>query len=486
MLSCLRDGASLYHNENLFRTVSNKSLFSVFRSGERNSDALKLKDLELLFKQGADINEVDTEFKMNFLQRLIVEFSEGSEKEELRKIYEWLYSNGIDINHRDKDGRSALHLAVSEDKFSIVKWLLDKGANRNSVDEDGRTAFDYLNDLKLLFMSDASDRQETLMLLQNRQGENMTLFSPEKQKTVWDVQTTIRQIDMSLYPSVKNEIGADQTFVYSTLAGCCALIDSKQLAKFSDEIQLFGTNVIRPVVEACFKEIGNSNCKLNDVKLKLSLLKNLQAIQFYPKKIDFRTINDEQMITELQKVIQIGSYTLYKVNPNSEKFYGGRIDISRESFAQAAQILENNGYKQKQDVLGSSFDRQGHITTIDPSELAQNYESIVSSHETFTKSSKEVRLKPIDIRVGAPQSGRMSRVVTITVEVEDLEKYRGALGAMKFSPHLSVFSQEIQPISSLQQISIHAFTKDVDNEYLMKLNQCLANVGSKEEKKRNK
>ncbi len=71
-------------------------------------------------------------------------------------------------NHQSAGGRTALHLAVSEDNFLMVKWLLDKGANRAIVDEDGETAFDYLNDFKPSIMSEfyAADREETLGWLQ--------------------------------------------------------------------------------------------------------------------------------------------------------------------------------------------------------------------------------------------------------------------------------------------------------------------------------
>lgn len=301
----------------------------------------------------------------------------------------------------------------------------------------------------------------------------MTLFYPKKQTTVWDIQTTIRQIDMSLYPNIKGTIGTDQTFVYSTLAGCCALIGSKNLSRFSQEIQTFANEIIRPVVDECLKEIKNFNCELNNTQLKLLLLKKIDRIQFYPEIIDFRKIQNEKMVAELQKVIKVGVYTLYKVNPSSDKFYGGRIDISEGSFSQAAQILEKYGYKQEGDIIGSSVDRQGHITTIEPRELAQNYDSVVSAHESFIKISNKVALKPTCIRVGSPQSGRMSRIVTIAVEVDGLDKYRSILGAMKFPPHLSIFSQEIQPISILKNISFDTFTRDNGNNYLMRLNECL-------------
>lgn len=298
------------------------------------------------------------------------------------------------------------------------------------------------------------------------------VFSP-RQNNVWDIQTTIRQIDMSLFLSLKTSLGTDQTFVYSTLAGCCAFIDSQNSNQFSSEIHEFASKIVSPIVEDCFEEIKKFNNDLNNPQLKLSLLKKLDGVQFYPERRDFKTIKNEELINELKKIIRIGTYTLYRVNPSAEKFYGGRIDISEEAFTQAANLIEKYGYKQSGDTVGSSFDLQGHITTIDPRELTQNYEAVVSAHNNFIVSSPEAALKPICIESGSPRSGRLSGALTISVEVDGLEKYRNILGAMKIPPHLTVFSKEIQVLPSLKNVTIFDFTKQEGSPKLIELNKYL-------------
>lgn len=294
-----------------------------------------------------------------------------------------------------------------------------------------------------------------------------TYFSPVRQTTVREVQNTIRQIDMSLFPSVREKLGQQQTFVYSLLAGCCSFIGSPNLNAFSQEILDFAYNVVTPIVNACFEEIKKK--ELTNPELKIALFKNLEKIQYYPQVFDFETIQNEEMIAELKKIITVGTYTLYKLNPESEKFYGGRIDISDEVFSKVVKILENYGYKEDEDIVGSSFDQKGHITTIEPRELAENYDQVVSSHE-----NREAALEPTSLRIGNPQSGRLSRAVTIGVNVNELDVYRNKLGAMKIPPHLSVFTQEIKAFPELKDISI--FTNSEDNPFLKKLHRFLSEV----------
>jgi hypothetical protein len=46
----------------------------------------------------------------------------------------------VDLNGRDKDGRTSLHLAAVGDSNLVAKELLEKGADKTLVDKDGKTA----------------------------------------------------------------------------------------------------------------------------------------------------------------------------------------------------------------------------------------------------------------------------------------------------------------------------------------------------------
>ena len=58
--------------------------------------------------------------------------------EEHQYMVRWLISEcGADVNRKNKDGYSALHLAAANNKTHIVKELLDHGADVNTVNCDG-------------------------------------------------------------------------------------------------------------------------------------------------------------------------------------------------------------------------------------------------------------------------------------------------------------------------------------------------------------
>ena len=62
----------------------------------------------------------------------------SNRSEELLPVVELLIKGGASINHVDRDGQTALHLAILKNCLAVAKWLLQKGADVNHVDRDGR------------------------------------------------------------------------------------------------------------------------------------------------------------------------------------------------------------------------------------------------------------------------------------------------------------------------------------------------------------
>lgn len=309
------------------------------------------------------------------------------------------------------------------------------------------------------------------------------LFSPQKQTNVWDVQTTIRQIDMALGGSTKK--WGDQGFVYSTLAGCCSLLDAN-ISEFSLPIQTF-VEKVKETVAICFKEIEKANFELSSRGLLSALKTNLENVQYYPQKNVFEVIPNQNtpaehlqalqdLMSQIQNVITVGTLVLYKLKPNDPQYYAARVDLPNEAFEQAVKIATAYGFRAPNDDVGSSFDKQGHVTTIEPKELSQKYDAIKSAHE---KGLETIPLRPIGIKIGSPQAGKLARMVGIVLDDKEINEYRNrfGFGKMMFAPHVTVFSQEIKPLAGLKDVSVENFTDQKDHPYLTKLHQYL--LGSK-------
>ncbi|EAY02571.1 ankyrin repeat protein, putative [Trichomonas vaginalis G3] len=55
-------------------------------------------------------------------------------------LFEYFLSHGANINEKDEDGETALHLAAQHNSKETAELLLSHGANINEKDEDGETA----------------------------------------------------------------------------------------------------------------------------------------------------------------------------------------------------------------------------------------------------------------------------------------------------------------------------------------------------------
>lgn len=69
-------------------------------------------------------------------------FKPGAMPDHIMLQAENMISAGANINHKNKDGNTALHLAVLEGNLSAFKMLKKLGADLSQINQDGETAFD--------------------------------------------------------------------------------------------------------------------------------------------------------------------------------------------------------------------------------------------------------------------------------------------------------------------------------------------------------
>lgn len=303
-------------------------------------------------------------------------------------------------------------------------------------------------------------------------------FSPTQQNNVRNVQTRIREIDMALHPSVKSNLGAVRTFTYSTLAGCCDFLDSVQKGGYTNEVEAFAKEVVGPVVEECFLELEkysvklneNKSFKINDESLKLELVNKLRKMQEYPERNEFKKDLNPKIISKLGEILTTGKFSFYKLNENDSKNYGGVLEINKEAFLNAVKEMEDAGYKEAGDLVGSSFDVGGHVTTIFSKELSENYDSIMGVHNEFVSCIENASIKPLAISYGFPQAGILSKAVVITVDSPEIDSYRTACGLGKLFPpaHVSIFTKVVNPLEELKDETFLNFI-DRKTQYLSRL-----------------
>lgn len=121
------------------------SLFEIFSDQDNIFETFNADFIQRLLKKGANVNECENNYEMNFLQKCILEeFSlHDTEGAIFKEVIQVLINAKIDLNHQDVDGCTALHLAIEKNQFDLAKLLLEKGVLSTTCDCDGKTAFDY-------------------------------------------------------------------------------------------------------------------------------------------------------------------------------------------------------------------------------------------------------------------------------------------------------------------------------------------------------
>lgn len=296
------------------------------------------------------------------------------------------------------------------------------------------------------------------------------LFTPSTQN-ISDIQLKIREIDLTFLPEIQQKLGKAQTFVYSSLIGCCAFAGSKNLDEFPKPIQEFAEKIVTPIINYCFEQIEKYGFDLNNKDMKLLLIKGLDKIQYYEPK-EFENIQDKELLDKLTKILTVGTYKLCKNDEKDTKFHRGLIDIPQDDFSQVVKAIDEAGHKKENYDIGS-FGMKGHITSINSTELTQNYDAMVSHHNNYINQTDKVALKPLTLEKGKPQTGPISEVVIVTMEIENFNEYRKPLKPMRYPPHLSIFSKEIKPIKELKDCAVLDFTGKEGNPLLSKMHNVL-------------
>jgi len=102
---------------------------------ERETENLEI--IELLIDKGADVNGKDD----NDDTPLHLSIN--------RNISELLIEHGADVNAKDCSGGTPLHSIIFNEDKDLVALLITNGADLNSMNEDGQTPLDYLSSEEL-------------------------------------------------------------------------------------------------------------------------------------------------------------------------------------------------------------------------------------------------------------------------------------------------------------------------------------------------
>jgi|GEM_PF-6428128 len=98
--------------------------------------SIKNADLDY-FKKCNNIQEIANSKNKNGKSALMLAVWQNK-----KQIAEFLLQNGADINARDKDGKSALMLAVWQENLEIIKLLIKYKADTTIKEKDGLQAVD--------------------------------------------------------------------------------------------------------------------------------------------------------------------------------------------------------------------------------------------------------------------------------------------------------------------------------------------------------
>ncbi|RXG32334.1 ankyrin repeat domain-containing protein [Leeuwenhoekiella marinoflava] len=110
--------------ENIEEGTGNESLLKLAINKK-----LPVKTLEILVKAGCEITEMDTSDNTLLFNKLQA------------PVMQWLIDKGLDVDHKNKGGKTPLLLAVENNQFDSVQLLLENGADTSVKDKSGNSIF---------------------------------------------------------------------------------------------------------------------------------------------------------------------------------------------------------------------------------------------------------------------------------------------------------------------------------------------------------
>ena len=128
--------------------------------------------VKLLIQRGGDPNRiVDGRRPVMHASRQLLFSSDDKSRKNLENILDAMLVAGLDVNHQDANGNTALHEAVRSIYKEQIYWLLENGADLSIRNHKNKTPIDVLRERvnRPNPMHMRREIKETLRLLENRQ-----------------------------------------------------------------------------------------------------------------------------------------------------------------------------------------------------------------------------------------------------------------------------------------------------------------------------
>ncbi|KAI5202583.1 hypothetical protein E4T39_04622 [Aureobasidium subglaciale] len=207
----------------------------------RAAEAAQHATLKVLLEANADITAEDFYFRRTPFHKAILNECDP-------EIIELFISRGADVNGRDNEGYSALHLAARNSEYEIMRLLLDADADYNALDSNLRTPLHEA----ISFYCDIG----VVELIVNR-GANVNLMSPRDSVVpVWIVLTleavlhhavergglAIVQLLVDAGARVAADTSSGESLLHLAVRGCSFEVLQHLLSNDADDLKLEAKN----------------------------------------------------------------------------------------------------------------------------------------------------------------------------------------------------------------------------------------------------